>query len=271
LSADQNKGVLLPKPSTNDDVVTFSVIDRAAVITINRPRARNAINGEVARGIEGLIDRLEEDDHLRVGVLTGMPPVFCAGGDLKEVLTDVDQRVTPKGGFAGIVSRQRSKPIIAAVEGAALAGGLEICLSCDLIVASSDARFGLPEVTHGLIAGSGGLFRLRRKIPFNVAMEMVLTGAAIGAKRAQQVGLVNCLTAPGEALGRSLQIAGQIARNAPLAVQESRRVMLQSTHGDEQAEWLRSASALADIMATKDAHEGLAAFSESRPPIWTAE
>jgi enoyl-CoA hydratase len=266
-----NKGELLSKSSTQPEVVKFSAVDRIAVLTINRPEARNAINGDVARSIEESIDRLEDDECFRVGVLTGVPPVFCAGGDLKEVRADVDRRTTERGGFAGIVTRKRSKPIIAAVEGAALAGGLEICLSCDVIVASADASFGLPEVTHGLLAGSGGLFRLPRKLPLNVAMEMALTGTPIAADRAHQLGLVNWLTAPGEALGRSLQIAGQISRNAPLAVQESRRVMLHSLQDEEEAAWLRSASALADILATKDAREGLAAFSEKRRPNWTAE
>ena len=261
----------MSKSTAQPEVVTFSAADHIAVLTINRPEARNAINGDVARSIEESIDRLEDDERLRVGILTGAPPVFCAGGDLKEVRADVDRRKTERGGFAGIVTRLRKKPIIAAVEGAALAGGLEICLSCDVIVAAANASFGLPEVTHGLLAGSGGLFRLPRKLPLNVAMEMALTGTPIAADRAHQLGLVNSLTAPGEALGRSLEMAGQMARNAPLAVQESRRVMLHSVQDEEEAAWVRSASALAAIMATKDAREGLAAFSEKRPPIWTAE
>lgn len=223
------------------------------------------------RGIEGSIDRLEDDERFRIGILTGTPPVFCAGGDLKEVRAEVDQRTTERGGFAGIVRRERSKPIIAAVEGSALAGGLEICLACDLIVASSVARFGLPEVKHGLVAGSGGLFRLPRKLPLNVAMEMALTGMPIAADRAHQLGLVNYLTEPGDALDRSLAIAGQVAFNAPLAVRASRRVMLHAVRDEEEAAWFHSASAVAAIMATRDAQEGLDAFSEKRPPIWNAE
>src|ERR1700748_2377623 len=172
-----------------------------ALITINRPEARNAVNEDVASGVEAAIDRLEADDALWVGILTGVPPVFSVGADLKEInagrAADLN---TKRGCFAGITRRERTKPLIAAVDGPALAGGTEIALACDLIVASTSARFGIPEVKRSLVAAAGGLSRLRRQLPFHVAMELALTGDPIEAERAHHFGLVNVLCAPGEAL-----------------------------------------------------------------------
>ncbi len=209
-----------------------------AVITINRPEARNAVNGDVASGIEEAIDKLEADDSIWVGILTGVPPVFCAGADLKEINSgNAGGLSTKKGGFAGITMRERTKPIIAAVDGPALAGGTEIVLSCDLVVASTTATFGIPEVKRNLVAGAGGLFRLGRKIPINIAMELTLTGDPIDAARAHHFGLVNRLVEPGQALDAAIALAEQICANAPLAVRESRKIVLEATNAPDDVGW----------------------------------
>jgi enoyl-CoA hydratase len=250
--------------------IEYATEGHRAVITINRPDARNAVNGEVARGIEEAIDRLEADDGLWVGILTGVPPVFSAGADLKEInagrATDLN---TKRGGFAGITARDRTKPIIAAVDGPALAGGTEITLACDLIVASTNARFGIPEVKRSLVAAAGGLFRLPRRLPFNVAMELALTGDPIDAERAHQFGLVNVLCEPGEALEKARQLADRIEANAPVAVRASRQVILSAMTEDEATGWRLSAEGMARAMGSEDAREGLVAFIEKRPPVWT--
>jgi enoyl-CoA hydratase len=250
--------------------IEYATEGHRAVITINRPDARNAVNGEVARGIEEAIDRLEADDGLWVGILTGVPPVFSAGADLKEInagrAADLN---TKRGGFAGITARERTKPIIAAVDGPALAGGTEITLACDLIVASTNARFGIPEVKRSLVAAAGGLFRLPRRLPFNVAMELALTGDPIDAKRAHQFGLVNVLCEPGEAMERARQLSDRVEANAPVAVRASRQVILSAMTEDEATGWRLSADAMAQARGSEDAKEGLVAFIEKRPPVWT--
>jgi enoyl-CoA hydratase len=250
--------------------IEYATEGHCAVITINRPEARNAVNGKVARGIEEAIDRLEADDDLWVGILTGVPPVFSAGADLKEINAGrFAELTTARGGFAGITSRERTKPIIAAVEGPALAGGAEITLACDLIVASTSARFGIPEVKRSLVASAGGLFRLPRQLPFNVAMELTLTGDPIDSERAHDLGLVNVLCEPGEALANARELAGRIEANAPVAVRASRRVVLAAMTEDEAGGWRMSAEAMAEAMGSDDAKEGLVAFIEKRPPAWT--
>ncbi len=240
-----------------------------AVITINRPEARNAVNGDVANGIEEAIDRIEADDSVWVGILTGVPPVFCAGADLKEINSgNAGGLSTKKGGFGGITMRERTKPIIAAVDGPALAGGTEIVLSCDLVVASSTATFGIPEVKRNLVAGAGGLFRLGRKIPINVAMELTLTGDPIDAARAHHFGLVNRLVEPGEALDAAIALAEQVCANAPLAVRESRKIVLEATNAPDDVGWKMSAEGMGRVMQSEDLQEGLMAFIEKRPPVW---
>lgn len=240
-----------------------------AVIKINRPEARNAVNGAVAQGIEAAIDDVEADDSTWVAILTGEPPVFCAGADLKEINAgNATALATERGGFAGIVQRERTKPVIAAVDGPALAGGTEIVLSCDLVVASTTATFGIPEVKRSLVAAAGGLFRLGRKIPFNVAMELALTGDPIDAARAHHFGLVNRLVPPGEALDAAVALAEQICANAPVAVRESRKVMLEATHAPDEVGWRLSIEAMGKAMGSEDFSEGLAAFIEKRPPRW---
>jgi len=249
--------------------VEYKADGHVAVMTINRPEARNAVNGEVAAGIEEAIDRLEADDSLWLGILTGVPPVFSAGADLKEINAGRAASLqTARGGFAGITRRDRSKPIIAAVDGPALAGGTEICLACDLIVASTNAQFGIPEVKRCLVAAGGGLFRLPRKLPFNLAMELALTGDPIDAERAYHFGLVNHLCQPGEALAAAKDLARRIEANAPVAVRASRRVILAAVTEDEDTGWRLSGEGMAEAMSSEDMKEGLTAFIEKRPPNW---
>ena len=240
-----------------------------AVIKINRPEARNAVNAAVAEGIEAAIDEIEADDSIWVGILTGEPPVFCAGADLKEINAgNAGGLQTKRGGFAGIVTRDRSKPIIAAVDGPALAGGTEVVLSCDLVVASTTATFGIPEVKRSLVAAAGGLFRLGRKIPLNIAMELTLTGDPIDATRAHHFGLVNRLVEPGEALDAAIALAEQICANAPIAVRESRKIVLEATNAPDEVGWRMSVEGMAKAMQSEDFSEGLTAFIEKRPPAW---
>jgi enoyl-CoA hydratase len=240
-----------------------------AVVKINRPEARNAVNAAVANGMEEAIDQIEADDSIWVGIITGEPPVFCAGADLKEINAgNAGGLATARGGFGGIVQRERTKPIIAAVDGPALAGGTEIVLSCDLVVASTTATFGIPEVKRSLVAGAGGLFRLGRKIPMNIAMELTLTGDPIDATRAHHFGLVNRLVDPGQALEEAIGLAEQICANAPVAVRESRRIVLEATHADDEVGWRMSVEGMAKAMRSEDFSEGLTAFIEKRPPVW---
>jgi enoyl-CoA hydratase len=242
---------------------------RCAVIRINRPEARNAVNGAVAQGIEGAIDKLEADDDVWVGIVTGVPPVFSAGADLKEINAGNGASLqTERGGFAGIVQRDRTKPLIAAVDGPALAGGTEIVLACDLVVASTNATFGIPEVKRSLVAGAGGLFRLGRKLPFNIAMELALTGDPITAELAYQHGLVNRLVEPGQALDAALALAEQICANAPLAVRASRKVVVEATQAPDEVGWKMSMDGMAEAVKSEDFREGLTAFIEKRPPQW---
>jgi enoyl-CoA hydratase len=253
-------------------IIEYGTDGHVAVITINRPEARNAVNSDVANGIEEAIDQLEGDDSLWLGILTGVPPVFSAGADLKEI--NAGRAVTlqtKRGGFAGITRRERTKPIIAAVDGPALAGGTEITLACDLIVASTSATFGIPEVKRSLVAAGGGLFRLPRKIPFNIAMELALTGDPIDATRAHHFGLVNYLCEPGQALEAAKELARRIEANAPVAVRASRRVVLEARTADEDTGWRLSAEAMAEAMSSEDMKEGLTAFIEKRPPNWAGK
>jgi enoyl-CoA hydratase len=254
-------------------MIDYQKAGNVAVITINRPEARNAVNTDVARGLEDAIDKLEADDEAWVGILTGAKTakgyIFCAGADLKQMSVDPGGMMTERGGFAGIVKRARTKPIIAAVDGPALAGGTEIVLACDLVVASRTAVFGVPEVKRNLIAAAGALFRLPRKLPRNVAMELVLTGRLdFPAERAHHFGLVNVLCDEGQALEAAKKLAAQISENAPLAVRESRRVLLESTDAPDEVGWRMSAEGMGKMFGTEDFTEGLAAFVEKRAPRW---
>lgn len=245
---------------------------RVLVITINRPEARNAVSPEVAQGLEAAVNELESSDDLWVGILTSSDErAFSAGADLKVVSQGRFQDMfTSEGGFAGIVKRERSKPLIAAVNGDALAGGFEIALSCDLIVAAEHARFGLPEVRRSLVAAAGGLFRLPARVPENVAMEMILTGLPISAIRAYELGLVNRVVPTEGVMDAAFELAGAIAEAAPLAVRESRQVVIDSLRHMEEAGWDHSSRAMARVSSSEDFMEGPRAFIEKRPPEWKA-
>lgn len=244
-----------------------------AVITINRPDARNAVNGDVARGLEAAVDQLEADDDAWVAVLTGARTekghIFCAGADLKAMSSDPGGMATARGGFAGFVQRERTKPVIAAVDGPALAGGTEIVLACDLVVASRTAVFGVPEVKRNLVAAAGGLFRLPRKLPRNIAMELVLTGRLdFPAERAHHFGLVNELCEEGEAMATASALATRVCENAPLAVRESRRIVIEATDEPDEVGWKMSNEAIMKMFGTEDFNEGITAFIEKRAPQW---
>ena len=261
-------GALL-RLSTVALMVSYEQRGRTAIITIRRPEARNAVNAEVAEAMEAAIDRLEGDPEVWVGIIAGEGTVFSAGADLKAVSAGQAAGLsTRKGGFAGLARRERSKPLIAAVDGPALAGGCEIVLSCDLVVASTNARFGLPEVKRSLVAAGGGLFRLPRAIPPKVAMEVILTGDPISAERALSFGLVNELVEAGGALDAALALAERITVNAPLAVRESRKVVLASAVEDDDELWKRSNQAMGAVATTEDFAEGPRAFIEKRPAEW---
>ena len=254
--------------------VLYSSSDRIGVITLNRPEARNAVNREVALGLEVAVDRLEDDPEVRVGVLCANTadqehPVFCAGADLKVIKETRSAATldTERGGFAGFVYRERIKPILVAVDGLATAGGLEIVLAADVVVATSRSAFGLAEVRRNLIAAAGGLFRLPRAIGQGPAMGAILTGEPIDARRAYDLGLVSRLVEPGAALDEALRLARQIASAAPLAVRASRRVVLAAHERDETLRRL-SKERLDELLASEDASEGLSAFAEKRAPQW---
>jgi enoyl-CoA hydratase/carnithine racemase len=233
------------------------------VITLRREEKRNAIDEETALGIDSALNELEDDDELWVGIITGGTTIFSAGTDLRVG----SGAGTDRGGPYGIIRRRRSKPLIAAVEGFALGGGMEIVLACDLVVASSTASFGLPEVRRGLLALYGGVFRSARALPLNVAKEIVLTGDPIDAARAERLGLVNAVTEPGAALAGALALADRICANAPVAVRRSLELLESCTAPDESA-WSSTSRAMEAVMASEDAREGRHAFLEGRPPQW---
>ena len=254
-------------------MIDYRTEGNVAVITINRPNARNAVNTDVAQGLEEAIDKMEADDEVWVGILTGAKTekgyIFCAGADLKQMAIDPGGMMTSRGGFAGFVKRERTKPIIAAVDGPALAGGTEIVLACDLVVASKTAVFGVPEVKRNLVAAAGALFRMPRKLPRNVAMELALTGRLdFPAERAWHFGLVNVLCEEGGALEAAKKLAAQISENAPLAVRESRKIILEATDQPDEVGWRLSNEGIAKMFGTEDFTEGLAAFVEKRAPKW---
>ncbi|WP_242891163.1 crotonase/enoyl-CoA hydratase family protein [Actinomadura litoris] len=239
-------------------------------VTINRPASRNAVNGAVAQGIAAALDELDARKDLSVGVITGAGGTFCAGMDLKGFLTG-DNPVVDGRGFAGIVERPPAKPLIAAVEGYALAGGCEIALSCDMVVAARDALFGLPEPKRGLVAAGGGLLRLPRRIPFHIAMEIALTGEKYPAERMAELGFVNRLAEPGGALDAARELALKVAENAPLALAATKRVIVESADWTAEEAWAKQGEVTLPVYASKDAQEGPAAFAEKRKPVWTGE
>ncbi|MFI8771144.1 crotonase/enoyl-CoA hydratase family protein [Gordonia sp. NPDC062954] len=250
--------------------VTTEFADGVAVITINRPEAKNAVNLDVAEGIAAAVEELDARDDLTVGILTGAGGTFCAGMDLKG-FTRGERPFVSGRGFGGLVEAPPSKPLIAAVEGWALAGGCELALSADLIVAARDARFGLPEVKRGLVAAAGGLLRLPKILPYQLAMEIALTGEPLSAARAHEFGLVNRLTEPGDALAGARQLAATVAANGPMAVRATKQVLsmaIRYTDGDLITEQRRH---IDPVFASQDAQEGALAFAEKRAPRWTGK
>lgn len=244
--------------------------DHVAVLTINRPDARNAVNGAVATQMEAHLDTIEADDDLWVGIVTGTGSAFCAGADLKEVAAGNGRSLgTKRGGFAGLVLRERSKPLIAAVNGTAVAGGCEILLACDMAVVAEGVRIGVPEVKRSLVAAAGALWRLPRTIGPALAAELVMTGDPITAERAHQLGLVNAVVPAERVLDEAVALADRITANAPLAVQASRRVLRQAFDVDETTLAKESGRAFASLVDTDDFAEGPRAFIEKRPPRWT--
>ena len=244
---------------------------RIAVVTIARPSQRNAIDPETSVAMNAAFEAIEADDGVWVSVLTGEGEVFCAGADLKAIAAGRQLEITEAEpwGFGGLVKPGRRKPVIAAVNGHALAGGLELVLACDLAIAAIGARFGLPEVTRGIIAGAGGLWRLPQQLPQRRAMEMILTGAPIEAAEAEALGLVNRVTARERVLPVALELAGRIAANAPVAVRESRAIAAAAPGLDDAGGWDRAGRAWSAVLASEDAREGPRAFAERRQPHWT--
>ena len=253
-------------------MIDYDVQGRVAVLTLNRPEARNAINRQVAQEMEAAIDQLEADPAVWVGVLravtVGDNPTFCSGQDLKLIGQPEGNSVTAKGGFAGLAKRERTKPLIVAVDGLATAGGCEIVLSCDLVIATTRSSFGLAEVKRCLIAGAGGLFRLPRAIGRSAAMEVILTGEPLPAARAHTLGLVNQLVEPDELEAAAFALADKICANAPLAVWASRKVVLAAFSEDDDTLWDLTDEAWRGVMGSEDLQEGLKAFVEKRPPQW---
>lgn len=251
-------------------MIRFEVDGHVAVISLDRVEARNAINGAMAEAIEGAIDRLEGDDDLWVGILTHEGPVFCAGADLKGIAAgNAGGLATARGGFAGIVARERTKPLIAAVDGHAVAGGTEIALACDLRVASRGSKFGIPEVKRSLVAAAGGLVRLPRVLPPAIAMELAITGDTLDAERAHHFGMINEVCEPGAVVDAAHALAARVTANAPLAVRMSRQLVLDAP-GQSDREGMKAAGrALAELSTTDDFAEGPRAFIEKREPNWT--
>ncbi|MGY3587654.1 enoyl-CoA hydratase [Bradyrhizobium sp. USDA 4341] len=236
------------------------------IITLNRPEAKNAANLALSKGVAAAIDRLDADDALSVGIITGAGGTFCSGMDLKGFLKG-ERPSIPGRGFAGLTEAPPKKPLIAAVDGYALAGGMEIALSCDMIVANRNAKFGIPEVKRGLAAAAGGLIRMPRQMPFRVAMEFALTGEFFGAQRAYELGIINRVT-DGPALDAALELAAAIGANGPLAVKASKQVIVESRLWPEDQMWKKQQEIVAPVFVSEDAREGAAAFAEKRAPNW---
>jgi enoyl-CoA hydratase len=252
------------------EAVFSTVEDGIAVLTINRPEARNAINGEVARSLAAMADEMDARKDVSVIILTGAGGYFSSGMDLKGFLTG-DLPSVPGRGFGGLVEKPPVKPVIAAVEGYALAGGFELALACDLIVASEEARFGLPEVSRGLVAAAGGLLRLPRRIPYHVAMEIALTGGHFAAAQLREVGLINSLVPAGQALEGAKALAVRVAKNAPLALAATKRVVVESADWSADEAFAKQGAITAPVFTSADAREGALAFAERRAPEWKGE
>ncbi len=245
--------------------VTTTISGHILVIQMNRPAKRNALNGDITLGIDAAMNELEDNPQLWCAILTGTDTVFSAGADL----ATGPGEPTERGGIVGLINRQRTKPLIAAVEGLALGGGLELVLCCDIVVASRSASFGLPEVKRGLMPDFGGAFRISRVLPVNIARELLLTGENLSVERAERLGFVNHITENGQALAGAMAVAEKICTNAPLAVREALAIINAEVNGDEDAIWRSSHAAHHRLLQSEDVKEGIGAFFEKRAPKWT--
>jgi enoyl-CoA hydratase len=255
-------------PRVNDEAAVLTERrDGVLLITLNRPDARNAVNAALAEGVAATLDELDADDDLSVGVLTGAGKGFSSGMDLKAFVAGESPYAADRG-FAGITQRAAEKPLIAAIEGFAVAGGFEVALSCDLIVAARGARLGIPEAKRSLVAAGGALLRLPRRIPYHVAMELALTGDPIEAERGYELGIVNRLAEPGGAVDAALELAGEVARNGPLALKASKKIVQMSGDWTEAEAWEKQGEIAGPVMTSEDAREGAIAFAEKRDPVW---
>ncbi|TDG12095.1 crotonase/enoyl-CoA hydratase family protein [Seongchinamella unica] len=252
---------------TDEQSVLVDVNEGVMTITLNRPKAKNAVNLALAKGVAAALEELDSNDDIRVAILTGAGGTFCAGMDLKAFVTG-ELPVIPGRGFGGLAERSPEKPLIAAVEGYALAGGLELMISCDLIVAAEDAQFGITEVKRGLVAGAGGLMKLPRQIPPRLAMEMALLGDFSGAQRALEMGLINRVVPAGEALEGARELATKIAANGPLAVRVTKQVMMEQEDWSTTEMWAKQQALVNPVFTSEDAIEGATAFAEKRAPQW---
>jgi enoyl-CoA hydratase len=251
------------------EVVLHEQRGSVALLTLHRPDARNAISPEVSEAMAAALDRIEADGDTRAVVVTGAGDVFSAGADLKVVAQGRGLEIArAKGGFAGLVQRDFPKPVIAAVNGPALAGGFEIVLACDLVVAADTARFGIPEVQRGLLAAAGGLIRLPKRVPLAIALELAMTGDPVDAERALALGLVNRVVPRADVVDAALALAERIGQNSPIAVRLSRRLVREAAQLSEDDGWRRNAELAVEVFASGDAIEGSTAFAEKRPPVW---
>lgn len=240
------------------------------VITINRPEAKNALNAAVAAQVAAAVDELDEDDGLSVGILTGAGGTFSSGMDLKAFMRGETPAIAGRG-LCGITETPPRKPLIGAVEGWALAGGFELLLACDLVVAAETARFGVPEVKRSLVAAGGAALLLPRRVPQAIALELLLTGDPIGAARAAEIGLVNRLAPEGGALDAAVELAGVIAKNGPLALAATKQIARASTDWTLEQGWTEQGTIAMPVFVSADAMEGAAAFAERRDPVWTGK
>jgi enoyl-CoA hydratase/carnithine racemase len=253
-------------------VVEFERKGTIALVTLNRPEARNAISPEVSQAMATILDDIEADPALRTVVITGRGDVFCAGADLKVVAQGkANDIASGKGGFAGIATRDFPKPIIAAVQGPALAGGFEIVLSCDLVVAATTAKFGIPEAKRGLMAAAGGLIRLPKRVPLAIALEMAMTGDPIDADRALALGLVNRVVPADQVVAEAIALAESIGENSPIAVRNSRQLVREAGELSEADGWKRTFELMMPVFESGDSIEGAMAFAEKRPPVWKSQ
>jgi enoyl-CoA hydratase len=252
---------------SNSQAVFTERRDNVLLITIDRPEVRNAVNAAVAAGIAGALDELDREDSLSVGVLTGAGGFFCAGMDLGAFVQGESPYFGDRG-FAGVAQRASRKPLIAAIEGFAVAGGMEVALACDLIVAARGAKLGIPEAKRSLVAAGGALLRLPRRMPYHVVMELALTGDPLPAERFHELGVVNRLVDPGAAVDVALELAATLAKNGPLALIASKRILQEQFDWSSAEMWQRQGEISGPVFASEDAKEGAAAFKEKRPAVW---